>query len=55
VNLALAIVFLWLGAACLTVASHPLAIESGEGWGPGAIIRSIQAKIATGNAYDTTG
>jgi hypothetical protein len=45
-QLALAIVFLWLGAACLVVAFHPLALQSGGTWGVGAIIRSLQSDIA---------
>jgi hypothetical protein len=43
VNLALAIIFLWLGAALLVVAFHPL---TGTGASPGAVVNELQAKVA---------
>lgn len=53
-NLALTIIFLWLGCALLAVAFHPLSLESGA-TGPGSVISSLQAKIAAQHsAYDTT-
>jgi hypothetical protein len=54
VNLALAIVMLWLGCALLAVAFHPLTLESAKG-APGDVFHALQAKIAAQNsAYDTT-
>lgn len=41
-NLALAIVFLWLGAVLLTVAFHPLASGSTT---PSAVLESLEAKV----------
>jgi hypothetical protein len=53
VNLALAIVFLWLGCALLAVAFHPLTLESAKG-GPRDVWHALQAKIAAQNsAYDS--
>lgn len=43
-NLALAIVFLWAGAALLYVAFHPLALESATG-SPSDVIHSLQSSI----------
>jgi hypothetical protein len=43
VNLALAILLLWLGALLLTVAFHPLASGSST---PGAVLESLESKIA---------
>lgn len=49
-NLALSILFLWLGAMLLAVAFHPLASGSTT---PSAVLESIQNKIkATPSAYD---
>ena len=46
-NLALAIVLLWLAAALFAVAFHPLSVEGLTGAGsPGDIIRSLQTKVA---------
>jgi hypothetical protein len=54
VNLALAIVFLWLGCALFVVAFHPLTLESAKG-APHDVLHALQAKIAAQNsAYDTT-
>lgn len=47
-DLALAIIFLWLGAALLFVAFHPLSGESGSDT-PGGVIKSIQADISKSN------
>lgn len=44
-NLALAIVCLWLGGALLFVAFHPLKVESGES-GPHQVLHSLQAAVA---------
>lgn len=44
-DLALAIIFLWMGAACLVIAFHPLNLESGAS-GAGAVIKSIQADVS---------
>lgn len=44
-DLALAIIFLWMGAACLVIAFHPLNLESGA-TGPSAVIKSIQADVS---------
>lgn len=50
-NLALAILFLWLGAMLLTVAFHPL---TSPGSTPGAVLEEVESKIKNqGNAYDT--
>ena len=43
--LALAIVFLWLGAAGLYVAFHPLALEHAHGT-PGDVVHSLGSAIA---------
>lgn len=49
-NLALMIVFLWLGCALLTVAFHPL---TGTAGGPMDVIKTLQDKIgAQSSAYD---
>lgn len=49
--LALSILFLWLGAALLFVAFHPLHLESAKG-APGDVIHSLQSSIADqGSAY----
>jgi hypothetical protein len=54
VNLALAIIFLWVACALLIVAFHPLPIESGSGE-PGDVMHALQSKAAaTNSAYDTT-
>jgi len=53
VNLGLGIACLWIGAALLSVAFHPLAVESGTG-GPADIMHAMQAKVASQNsAYDS--
>lgn len=59
-NLAFAILFLWLGAACLTVAFHPLHVQdyttdgAGHVQGGTTVIKSIKSGIAAqGSAYDT--
>lgn len=44
-NLALAIICLWLGGALLFVAFHPLQVEAGQG-GPRQILHSLQATVA---------
>jgi hypothetical protein len=50
-NLALAIVFLWLGAALLYVAFHPLHLETAHG-APGDVVHSLQSAIQdTGSAW----
>lgn len=53
-NLALAIVFLWIGCALLTVAFHPLgdnAVASPQG-----IFATLRGKIAQqGSAYTSEG
>lgn len=49
-NLALAIVFLWVGAMLLTVAFHPL---SAPGASPAAVLEEVETKIKQqGSAYD---
>lgn len=54
-NLALAIIFLWLGCALLFVAFHPLQVEGGVS-GPRTILRSLQAAVSgQGSAYDQAG
>lgn len=51
-NLAFAIVFLWLGAALLYVAFHPLTLESSHGV-PGDVVESLRSGMEKGkNAYD---
>jgi hypothetical protein len=59
VNLVLAILFLWIGCALLTVAFHQLSTESlitdptGHALGPSTLASSLQAQIAQhGSAYD---
>ena len=50
-NLALAIIFFWLGGACLYVAFHPLALESAHG-APGDVIKSLRTEMQKHpNAY----
>lgn len=50
-NLALAILFLWVGAMLLTVAFHPLATP---GASPAAVLAEVESKIKNqGSAYDT--
>lgn len=45
-NFALAIVALWLAAALLTIAFHPLPLEGLTGAGsPGDVIRALQVKL----------
>ncbi len=45
-NFALAIIALWIGAALLAIAFHPLPLEGLTGAGsPGDIIRSLQVKL----------
>lgn len=44
-NLALTILFLWLGMALLYVAFHPLSLETSKG-APTDILRALQNKIA---------
>lgn len=52
-QLALAIVFLWLGCALLIIAFHPLPIETGTG-SPTDVMHSLQSKAAgTNSAYDS--
>jgi hypothetical protein len=49
--LALAILFLWLGAALLFVAFHPLKLESLHN-APSDVVHSLQTSIADqGSAY----
>lgn len=43
-NLALAILFLWLGCALMYVAFHPLKVESSKG-GVADIFKSLQTTI----------
>lgn len=43
-NLALAIVLLWTGAALLFVAFHPLQVEQGQA-GPHQVLHSLQASV----------
>lgn len=51
-NLALAIVCLWVGAALMFVAFHPLKVEAGQS-GPHQVVQSLQAAIATkSSAYE---
>jgi hypothetical protein len=51
-NLALAIVCLWVGAALLWVAFHPLQVEAGES-GPHQVLQSLQAAVVNrGGAYE---
>lgn len=53
-NLALTILFLWLGCALLYVAFHPLALETAAG-GPQDVIHSIQSSLAKNDsAYTAT-
>lgn len=48
-NLALSILFLWIGAMLLTVAFHPLA---SPGSSPAAVLEEIESKIKNqGSAY----
>lgn len=50
-NLALAILFLWLGAALLFVAFHQLTLETAKG-SPADVIKSLRVAMQnTGNAY----
>lgn len=50
-NLALAILFLWMGAMLLAVAFHPL---TSPGSTPGAVLEELESKIENqGSAYDT--
>lgn len=50
-NLALAIVFLWLGAALLTVAFHPVNVYSDHG-SAGDAVRNLSDRIGqAGSAY----
>jgi hypothetical protein len=54
-RLALGIAFLWSGVGLLTIAFHPLPVESGTP-GPGQVIHALQAKVAQHNsAYEATG
>lgn len=63
-NLALGIVFLWIGCILLTIAFHQLPLENlsltGRGK-PGDVVRAVQATLAkkaqtgTGTAYDSIG
>jgi hypothetical protein len=49
VNLALMIVFLWLGCALLTVAFHPLTGTAGS---PQDVVSTLQGKVgAQSSAY----
>lgn len=51
-NLALAILLLWVGAMLLTVAFHPLASGSTT---PGAVLESLEDKVASQtSAYDAS-
>lgn len=59
-HLALAIVFLWMGCALLTVAFHPLRTQdytadaSGHVQGTATLVKSIKSGIgATPSAYTT--
>lgn len=59
-NLALAIVFLWLGCALMTVALHPLHTQdyttdgAGHVQGTVTLVKSIKAGVAAhSSAYDT--
>jgi hypothetical protein len=53
VNLSLAIIFLWIGCVLLSIAFHPLPLESGTG-SPTDVMHSLQSKAASGNsAYDS--
>ncbi len=48
-NLALAILFLWIGAMLLTVAFHPLTTAGAT---PAAVLEEIEGKVKNqGNAY----
>lgn len=50
-NLALAIVFLWIGSALLFVAFHQLTLETAKG-APADVIKSIRVAMQNqGNAY----
>lgn len=50
-QLALAIVFLWLAVALLFVAFHPLSLESAKGT-PGDVVDSLSTAInKRGSAY----
>lgn len=58
-NLALAILFLWLGCACMTIALHPLHTEdyttdgAGHVQGMVTLVKSVKSGIAAhGSAYD---
>jgi hypothetical protein len=54
VNLALAIIFFWLGAALMFVAFHPLSLESATG-APGDIVKSLRTEMQkSGNAYQAS-
>lgn len=49
--LALSILFLWVGAALLFVAFHPLHLESAKG-APGDVLHSLQGSlVGQGSAY----
>ena len=52
--LALAIVFLWLGAAGLYVAFHPLTLEHAHG-APGDVVHSLGSAIAGVETQTGTG
>lgn len=53
-NLALAIIFLWLGVALMFVAFHPLSLESATG-APGDVVKSLRTEMQkSGNAYEAS-
>jgi len=43
-NLALTILFLWIGMALLFIAFHPLSLETSKG-SPGDVLRALQNSI----------
>lgn len=53
-NLALAILFLWLGAALLTVAFHPVNVYSSHG-AAGDAIRALQDRVSQATSAYTAG
>lgn len=53
-DLALSILFLWIGAALLFVAFHQLSLETGKG-SPGDVFKSLRAGMTGAtNAYEST-
>lgn len=52
-NLALTILFLWLGLALLFIAFHPLSLETSKG-SPSDVLRALQNSIGGVNPGSTS-